>query len=224
MRFLNLSLWSTIVMMSLLNFACSPAGPSEPAQSTVPSTAASGRAEMVIAGGCFWCVEAVFEELDGVIEAQSGYAGDTKETANYKTVSSGSTKHAEAVRIIYDPSKISYAKLLEVHFATHDPTTLNRQGNDVGAHYRSAIFYADEQQKSTAAAYIQALTQENVFDKPIVTTLEPLTEFYPAEHYHQNYVCLNPNQGYVRFAAMPKVEKVRKKFPELLKEKSPLDR
>jgi methionine-S-sulfoxide reductase len=128
------------------------------------------------------------------------------------------------VKIIYDPSKISYRKLLEVHFATHDPTSLNRQGNDSGTQYRSAIFYANDEQKKIAQDYIAELTQKHAFGKPIVTTLEPLKGFYPAETYHQNYVCNNPHQGYVQFVAMPKVEKVREKFADSLKEKSPIDR
>ncbi len=185
--------------------------------------ATSQRATAVFAGGCFWCTEAVFEELDGVIEAISGYAGGSKETADYKTVSTGRTGHAEAIQIVYDPAKISYEQLLDVFFATHDPTTKDRQGNDVGPQYRSAIFYANEQEKELAAAFIQDLTDAKVFSKPIVTTLEPLTGFYPAENYHQNYVCYNPNQGYVRMVAMPKVEKVREKFRSLLKQKSPLE-
>jgi peptide methionine sulfoxide reductase msrA/msrB len=177
----------------------------------------------VFAGGCFWCTEAVFEELDGVIEVVSGYAGGTKATANYKTVSTGRTGHAEAIAITYDPRKISYEQLLEIFFATHDPTTKDRQGNDVGPQYRSAIFYANEQEKELASAFIQDLTDAKAFSQPIVTTLEPLTEFHPAENYHQNYVCYNPNQSYVRAVAMPKVKKVREKFQSLLKAKSPLE-
>jgi len=183
----------------------------------------SDRAIAVFAGGCFWCTEAVFEELDGVIEAVSGYAGGTKETADYKTVSTGRTDHAEAIEIAYDPRKISYEQLLEVFFATHDPTTKDRQGNDEGPQYRSAIFYANEQEKELTTAFIQDLTDVKVFSQPIVTTLEPLTEFYPAENYHQNYVCYNSNQSYVRMVAMPKVKKVREKFQTMLKAKSPLE-
>jgi len=177
----------------------------------------------VFAGGCFWCVEAVFEELGGVIDAVSGYAGGSKETANYEAVCSGTTGHAEAVQIVYDPEKIGYRKLLEVHFATHDPTTLNRQGNDVGPQYRSTVFYADDEEKRAAQDFIAELTKAHAFAKPIVTTLEPLGEFYPAETYHQSYVCMNPLQGYVRAVALPKVEKVRKLFGDDLKGKSPLD-
>jgi methionine-S-sulfoxide reductase len=179
-------------------------------------------AAAVFAGGCFWCVEAVFEELDGVKDAVSGYAGGAPETANYEAVCTGTTGHAEAVKVIYDPSKISYRKLLEVHFATHDPTSLNRQGNDSGTQYRSAIFYANDEEKKIAEDYIAELTQKHVYGKPIVTTLEPLKGFYPAETYHQNYVCNNPNQGYVQYVAMPKVEKVREKFSDSLKKESPL--
>ena len=185
---------------------------------------AASRATAVFAGGCFWCVEAVFEELDGVIDAVSGYAGGTRETANYEAVCTGSTGHAEAVQIIYDPSRIGYHRLLEVHFATHDPTTLNRQGNDVGPQYRSAIFYANQEEQRIAREYIAALNASGAFDRPIVTTLEPLTEFFPAEAYHQSYVCVNPRQGYVRAVALPKVEKLRAKFAGDLKKKSPLDR
>jgi peptide methionine sulfoxide reductase msrA/msrB len=181
-----------------------------------------GLAHAVFAGGCFWCVEAVFEELDGVVEATSGYAGGTKETANYKAVCGGTTGHAEAVRIAYDPRKIAYADLLKVHFATHDPTTLNRQGADEGPQYRSAIFFANDEEKELAEAFLADLAEAKVFKDPVVTTLEPLKEFYPAEAYHQNYVCLNPNQPYIRSVALPKVEKVRQKFRDRLKETSPL--
>ena len=187
-------------------------------------TSSSPRATAVFAGGCFWCVEAVFEELEGVIDAVSGYTGGAPETANYEAVCSGTTNHAEAVQIIYDPSRIGYRKLLEVHFATHDPTSLNRQGNDIGSQYRSAIFYANVEEKRIAADYIAELENSDAFASPIVTTLEPLTAFYEAEDYHQSYVCVNPRQGYVRGVAMPKVDKVREKFSGSLKKKSPLDR
>jgi peptide methionine sulfoxide reductase msrA/msrB len=189
------------------------------------ATAAAGAmAKAVFAGGCFWCVEAVFEELDGVKEVISGYAGDSKSTADYKTVSTGRTKHAEAVEIIYDPAKITFEALLKVHFATHDPTTLNQQGADVGTQYRSAIFYLNDEQKQIAEAFIADLNDAKAYQSPIVTTLEPLTAeaFYPAETYHQNYVCNNPNQGYVQGVALPKVDKVRKQFKDALKAKSPL--
>jgi peptide methionine sulfoxide reductase msrA/msrB len=175
------------------------------------------RAEAVFAGGCFWCVEAVFRQLDGVLDVTSGYAGGTAETADYETVSTGRTGHAEAVKIVYDPRKISYETLLKVHFATHDPTTLNRQGNDFGTQYRSVIFYADQQQKELAEAMIADLRDAKVYRRPIVTRLEPLTAFYPAEAGHQNYVACHLQQPYVQAVAMPKVAKVRAKFKELLK-------
>ena len=191
---------------------------------TSPGSPAPSRATAVFAGGCFWCVEAVFEELEGVIDAISGYAGGSRETATYEAVCTGTTGHAEAVQIVYDPARIGFAKLLEVHFATHDPTTLNRQGNDIGPQYRSAIFYANDEEHRIARETIARLTAEGVYDRPIVTTLEPLTAFYPAEAYHQSYVCVNPRQGYVRAVALPKVEKVRKRFAGDVKKKSPLDR
>jgi peptide methionine sulfoxide reductase msrA/msrB len=173
--------------------------------------------ELVLAGGCFWCVEAVFEELKGVYEVISGYAGGSSKPS-YQQVTTGTTGHAESVKIIFDPAVISSTDLLRVHFATHDPTTLNRQGADVGTHYRSAIFYRTEQEKAVAEAMIADLTEQKVFRAPIVTTLEPLTGFHPAEAYHQNYVCTNPTDSYVRNVALPKVEKVRKKFADQLKD------
>ena len=180
----------------------------------VPETKA---AEMVIAGGCFWCVEAVFEEVDGVFDASSGYAGDDARSANYEAVSSGKTKHAEAVRLVYDPAKVSYERLLDLHFATHDPTTLNRQGADSGPQYRSTVFYATPEEKAAAEGVIAKHNASGKFPGPIVTTLEPLTEFFPAEPYHQNYVCRNPNNRYVKAVALPKVDKIQK----LLKEAQP---
>ncbi len=189
-----------------------------------PMASAGATARAVLAGGCFWCTEAVFEELVGVKEVVSGYAGGTRETADYKAVSTGGTGHAEAIEIVYDPSKISFEALLKVHFATHDPTTLNRQGSDVGPQYRSAIFYRNEEEKEIAQAFIADLAEAKAFGKPIVTTLEPLAPggFYPAETYHQNYVCNNPMQGYVQSVALPKVEKVRHKFKDMVKPQSPL--
>ena len=177
-------------------------------------------AEAVFAGGCFWCVEAVFEQLDGVVDAISGYAGGEAETANCQAVCTGKTGHAEAVKIIYDPKKIAYEELLKVHFATHDPTTLNRQGNDVGPQYRSALFYASEEEKQLAEAFLADLQEAKIFKRPIVTTLEPLKIFYPAEAYHQDYVACNRAQPYVRAVALPKVKKVRAKFKDQLKSQS----
>ncbi len=185
----------------------------------IPLAAASGsEAAAVLAGGCFWCVEAVYLQLDGVASVVSGYAGGTRETANYEAVCSGTTGHAEAVRIRYDPSRITYGQILKVFFyIAHDPTQLNAQGADRGTQYRSAIFYEDAQQKDIAAAYIRQLDAARVFPAPIVTTLEPLTEFYEAEPYHQNYAARHPSQPYVAYVAAPKVEKLRARLPDRLK-------
>src|SRR5512138_904363 len=164
----------------------------------------------VLAGGCFWCVEAVFKELRGVISVRSGYAGDSAETANYRAVCSGRTNHAEAIEIRYDASQATFGQLLKIHFSVaHDPTQLDRQGNDVGRQYRSAIFYADGEQKRIAEAYIQQLNEARVFHDPIVTTFEPLTAFFVAEDYHQDYAARNPDQLYVAHVALPKVETLR---------------
>jgi len=192
-----------------------------PAQAAPTSRPRPGQASVVVAGGCFWCVEAVFEELDGVLVARSGYAGGTAESARYPAVSSGRTNHAEAVQVIYDPAKLSYKDLLRIHLTTHDPTTLNRQGHDIGRQYRSAVFYADEQQRQDTQAVINALAREGFYDDPIVTTLEPLEAFYPAEDYHQDYVRRNPDDRYVRAVAVKKVEKVRKLYRDRLKNTAP---
>src|SRR5262245_61046650 len=174
----------------------------------------------VLAGGCFWCVEAVYRQLEGIISVTSGYSGGTAETASYPIVGSGKTDHAEAVRIEFDASKLSFGQLLKVFFSVaHDPTQLNRQGNDVGRQYRSAIFYSDENQRRIAEDYIRQLNDAHVFRSPIVTTLEPLKAFYEAESYHQDYAARNPNQPYIACVAMPKVEKVRQYYPEKLKTK-----
>ncbi len=170
-------------------------------------------AEAVFAGGCFWCTEAVFEQVKGVVRVESGYAGGDPSRANYADVCKGDTGHAEAIRIVYDPTVVGYRKLLEIFFATHDPTLLNRQGPDVGTQYRSAVFVADQNQREEAERYIQELKAKNVYDRPIVTTIEPLDGFFPAEEYHQDFAKRNPHHGYILQQALPKVEKVRKRFP-----------
>ncbi len=157
-------------------------------------------------GGCFWCVEAVYEKFDGVLQVVSGYAGGTKPNPTYEEVCSGTTGHAEVVQITYDPEKVSYEKLLEVFWASHDPTTLNQQGADVGSQYRSVIFYTTEEQKQAAIASKQA-AQAN-FSDPIVTEIKPLTSFYPAEDYHQDYFRNNPNAPYCVFVISPKLKKL----------------
>jgi len=175
-------------------------------------------AQLVLAGGCFWCTEAVYRQLDGVLDVVSGYAGGSAETANYRDVCSGDTDHAEAIAIEYQPAKISFGQLLKVFLsAAHDPTQLNRQGNDQGRQYRSAIFYANDDQRDVASAYLDQLEDEAAFSSPIVTTLERLTVFYPAEAHHQDYAARNPGQSYIAAVSAPKVAKVRKLYPQRLK-------
>ena len=172
--------------------------------------AKAGQSRAILAGGCFWCVEAVYKDLVGVSSVKSGYAGGTAETADYETVSSGGTDHAESVEVVYDPTRLSYGQILKVFFAiAHDPTQLNRQGPDTGRQYRSAIFYADDEQKKVADAYIDQLNKAHVFDHPIVTEVVPLEAFYQAETYHQDYAARNPLNPYIVFNAQPKVRKLR---------------
>jgi len=168
-------------------------------------------------GGCFWCVEAIFERVNGVFSAESGYSGGHMRNPDYKQVTSGTTGHAEVVQIAYDPSVISYQELLEIFFKTHDPTTLNRQGADVGTQYRSIVLYHNEVQRDLASQVIDKLEEEGIWNDPIVTTVEPFEAFYSAEAYHQEYYENNPNQGYCRLVINPKVEKFEKVFKEKLK-------
>jgi methionine-S-sulfoxide reductase len=172
----------------------------------------------VLAGGCFWCTEAAFEQLEGVVDVTSGYTGGSAESANYRAVCGGDTEHAEAIRITYDPVKISYETLLDVFFDAHDPTQLNRQGNDMGTQYRSAIFFADEEERRIAEEKIRLLNAKGAFSRPVVTTLEQLGEFYPAEDYHQDYARNNPGQPYIQAVSMPKACKVREKHRALIRE------
>jgi len=189
----------------------------EPAYDT-PLQAAPGRALAVLAGGCFWCVEAVYRDLEGVLEVVSGYSGGSEETADYKAVCTGTTDHAEVIQIAYDPARLSFGKLLKIFFSVaHDPTQLNRQGNDVGTQYRSAVFYANDEQKLVAERYIKQLDAAKVFGRPIATRLEPLEQFFEAEGYHQNYAELHPDQPYIAAVALPKVEKLRQYFGDSLK-------
>jgi peptide-methionine (S)-S-oxide reductase len=168
-------------------------------------------------GGCFWCTEAMFAELKGVVTATSGYSGGKEKNPSYKEVCSGTTGHAEVIQVIYDSSIISFDQLMEVFFLTHDPTTLNRQGNDVGTQYRSVVFYHNEKQKEIAAAKIKEVGLLGVYQDPIVTTLEPYTAFYSAEDYHQDYYAQNKNQPYCSLVINPKLAKFRKTFESLLK-------
>jgi len=174
-------------------------------------------ATAVFAGGCFWCTEAAFEQLEGVLDVHSGYAGGDASTANYRRVCDGDTGHAEVIRIAYNPQIITYDQLLDVFFDAHDPTQLNRQGNDVGMQYRSAIFYQTAAEKKAANKKILRLTEDRVYAEPIVTTLEPLQEFFPAEDYHQDYARNNPDQPYIKHHAIPRACQVREKHAKLVR-------
>jgi peptide-methionine (S)-S-oxide reductase len=186
-----------------------PAVDASRAQANGPQTA-------VLAGGCFWGLEGVFQHTKGVLDVTSGYSGGSANTATYHTVSTGKTGHAESVRITYDPSKISYGQLLRVYFSVaHDPTELNRQGPDVGTQYRSEIFYANDEQRNIAKAYIDQLQRAKVFSRPIVTKVGALDAFYPAEDYHQDYLAHHPNQPYIVINDLPKIDHLRKQFPDL---------
>jgi len=176
-----------------------------------------GLEEATFGAGCFWCVEAVFQELKGVYDVESGYSNGFIENPSYKQVCSGATGYAEVAKISYNPSEISFETLLSVFFKTHDPTTLNRQGGDAGTQYRSGIFYNSEAQRSTATYIVSQLNEEGAYPSPIVTEITPLKNYYKAEDYHQDYYASNPNQGYCSYVIQPKVEKFRKVFKEYLK-------
>ncbi len=171
-----------------------------------------------LGGGCFWCLEAVYDEVEGVVSVESGYTGGKVENPSYKQVCTGTTGHAEVVRVTFDPQVITYREILEIFFSIHNPTTLNRQGADVGAQYRSVIFYHDEAQKRTAQEVIREIEQERLWDDPIVTQLVPFEKFYMAEDYHQEYFKKNPYQGYCQMVIAPKVTKFRQKFAERLRQ------
>lgn len=182
----------------------------------VPLAKAKGEQTAVIAGGCFWGVEAVFEHVKGVTGVTSGYAGGSAESADYESVSAGDTGHAESIRITYDPAQITYGRLLKVFFSVaHDPTQLNRQGPDVGTHYRSAIFYADAEQKRIAESYVEQLNGAKLFKRPIVTEIAALDTYHEAEAYHQDFAARHPDHPYIVAHDIPKVESLRKRFPEL---------
>lgn len=219
----NRSLWGLLLAF----VACSGEGQAvSESKGTAPSKTQSNlsQTEMTMnsdtatfGAGCFWCVEAVFQRLNGVKQVKSGYSGGTVKNPSYKEVCNGTTGHAEVCQIIYDPSEISFDELLEVFWKTHDPTTLNRQGNDYGTQYRSAIFYHNTRQKEIAEAYKNKLNEEKVYDAPIVTEISAFTTFYPAEDYHQNYFNLNGKEPYCRFVIQPKLEKFEKVFKDKLK-------
>ena len=210
--------FSILVLLPLLTaVACGAAsGPIPPPAVDAPLAATAGKQTAVFAGGCFWGVQAVFERVKGVIATAAGYSGGSKSSATYDQVVTETTGHAESVEVVYDPSRITYGQLLRVYFSVaHDPTELNRQGPDVGTSYRSAIFYTDETQKRIAAAYIAQLDAAKVFPRPIVTEVTPLKAFYRAEEYHQDYALKNPNNPYIEVCDRPKINALKKEFPEL---------
>ena len=187
-------------------------------ETDIEAADAAGEQTVVLAGGCFWCVEAVYKELDGVLEVTSGYAGDSAETATYERVCSGTTDHAEVVKIRFDPSRVMFGQLLKIFFSiAHDPTQVDRQGADVGRQYRSAVFYADDAQRRVTEAYIAQLDEAGLFGAPIATRLEPIEAFYEAEAMHQDYAARNPAQPYIAAHAKPKVAKLREHFGDRLK-------
>lgn len=183
-----------------------------------PQTMNAKQVEIVTFGaGCFWCTEAVFLNVKGVEKVESGYSGGKIKNPSYREICTGTTGHAEVTQITFDPKVVSFEDLLEVFWNTHDPTTLNRQGADEGTQYRSVVFYHNETQKKTAEAYLRQLETSKVYKNPIVTEISPLTNFYKAEDYHQNYYALNPNQGYCQYVIRPKVDKFKKQFASKLK-------
>lgn len=213
-------IWLFIGLLVLGIFGSADAGAKDtpvPAfAGSAPAATSNGPQTAVLAGGCFWGVDAVFKHVKGVASVVSGYAGGSAATAHYEVVGSGSTGHAESVKITYDPAQISYSELLRIFFSVaHDPTELNRQGPDFGTQYRSVIFYAKEDQKQIAQAYIDQLNKAQFFRKPIVTQVAPLEGFYPAESYHQNFLALHPNNPYIVYNDLPKLDKLRKEFPDL---------
>ena len=217
-----LRIWLTLALASALStVACAQQHseiPPTPQRTSLPPSESQHMETATLAGGCFWCIEAVFQRLEGVTSVASGYSGGSEETADYKLVSSGSTQHAEACQITFDPSVISFDEILQVFFMAHDPTTLNKQGNDVGPQYRSAVFYHSEEQKLVVDAYIQQLTSAGTWANAIVTEVAPYQAFYKAEEYHQNYYNQNGSQPYCAFVVRPKVEKFLKNFDERVKE------
>jgi peptide-methionine (S)-S-oxide reductase len=227
-RFNRLSLGAAALgALAIAAFAVAPLRAAEDAV-VIPPPVMDGKASdgiqtAVIAGGCFWGVQGVFQHTAGVVNAVSGYAGGSKATASYETVSTGTTRHAESVEIKYDPKKISYGKILQIFFSVaHDPTQLNRQGPDSGTQYRSAIFTTSDEQKKVADAYIAQLNAAKVYGKPIVTKVGPLEAFYPAEAYHQDYLTLHPTQPYIAYNDLPKVENLKKLFADNYLEKPTL--
>lgn len=210
----------SLLLIAVTLAACNDNTQEAPIPMTAPDTPqenASGLKKATFGAGCYWCVEAVFQRLEGVSEVQSGFSGGHVENPTYEEVCRGRTGHAEVCQVTYDPSKVDYDTLLEVFWKTHDPTTLNRQGNDVGPMYRSAVFTHDEEQKRLAEAYKKKLDEAGIFGAPIVTEITPFRNFYPAPKKHDDYYNRNPNAGYCRVVILPKIEKFRKIFKDRLK-------
>ena len=221
-KFLLFSAVSIVVVAMLISCRTTKASATTIPDPVLDTRLANARGSQtaVLAGGCFWGIEAVFEHVKGVTDVRSGYSGGSAATAQYEKVGTGRTGHAEAVQVTYDPSQISYGQLLKVFFSVaHDPTELNRQGPDVGTQYRSAIFYANEEQKRIARAYIDQLNKARVFPKPIVTEVAALQAFHEAEAYHQNYLVQHPDQPYIVINDMPKLDNLKKELPDLYREK-----
>ena len=210
------------MLLAAVAVCAAPKMPLPPASSDVPLAKQSGKETAVFAGGCFWGIQSVFQRVRGVLATTAGYSGGSAKTATYRQVITETTGHAESVEVIYDPSRITYGQLLRIFFSVaHDPTQLNRQGPDVGTSYRSAIFYANEDQKRLAQAYIAQLDAAKVFPKRIVTEVTPLKAFYRGEDYHQDYAYYNPDNPYIQVCDRPKIEALRQQFPELFQEYKP---
>jgi peptide-methionine (S)-S-oxide reductase len=223
-RFFVLAVASAALVLAVGTTLCHPGSAAEtaraiPAPTAEPAAPGASSEIAVLAGGCFWGVQGVFQHVEGVTDAVSGYAGGAKDTAQYQTVSSGTTRHAESVRITFDPRRISYGRILQIYFSVaHDPTQLDRQGPDTGPQYRSAIFPQTSEQARVAQAYISQLDQAHVFPAAIVTKIEPDREFYAAEAYHQNYLTLHPTQPYIAINDLPKIDNLKRLFPSLYRE------
>lgn len=202
-----------VIALTSLTFA------EEPAAGSVAKTETAKLAKATFGGGCFWCTEGVFEKLDAVQDAVAGYTGGQTKDPTYEQICRGNTGHAEVVQLLYDPSKITFDELLDLHFKSHDPTTLNRQGNDVGTQYRSVIFYHDEAQKKAAEKSIEKWNKSGTFKDPIVTEVKPIAEFYEAETYHQDFYKKNPGHAYLRFSLDPKMKKLRSTFENMNEKK-----
>lgn len=214
---MKFSFTSIVLVFLVLGSSCGQRNNQSSVNAMSNQTTTEGAKLATFGSGCFWCTEAIFLDVKGVLKVESGYSGGTVKNPTYKQVCTGTTGHAEVIQLTYDPAVISFEELLEIFWHTHDPTTLNRQGNDVGPQYRSVIFYHDEEQRDLAEHYKKRLIEEKVYDNPVVTEITPFEEFYVAEDYHQNYYALNGNAPYCTFVIQPKLEKFRKVFAEKLK-------